>query len=195
MKTTPVGSLPILLPDEIAQNILAYEWELDAAHCVLGNMQYKIPSDDKLFVVVFDDMGPSFGQCDFLDTDPTSPTYLLEVQQSTILHAIRVEIMGYIKDDGYDVAKEHAALVANAFAGIFAQQLMGQYKLQFGRVQAPVNASAAEGANRLVRYHARTNTTVLHQRAKTPPGAGYDDKFNGATVDGKILPPALSVQE
>lgn len=196
MTALPIGALPAIPPDELLQQIMAYEFSLDEFHCLLGNQEYKIPPDQELFAVVFDNMGPPFGQCTFLDTDATSPTYGLEVQQSTILHTLIVSIMGYINDAGYDVAKATAPRVPGALQGFFAQQLMSEFELQFGRAQAPVNATAAEGVARLVRYDTRLNATVLHQVAKPPPpGADYFNKFNGATVDGTILPPAETLQQ
>lgn len=194
--TPPVGTLPLMPPDELLQNILAYEFGLDEFHCLLGNQEYEIPADQKLYVVVFDNMGPPTGTCAFLDTDATSPTYGLEVQQSNVLHTLIVAMMGYIRDDGYDEAKAQAPRVPGALQGFFAQQLMGEFNLQFGRAQAPVNATGAEGVTRLVRYDFRVLTTVLHQVAKPPPkGVDYFDKFNGATEAGTILPPAVTLQQ
>lgn len=195
-KPLPIGALPVIPPDELLQQIMAYEFGLDEFHCLLGNQEYEIPSDQKLFVAIFDNMGPPYGQCTFLDTDETSPTYGLEVQQSTILHTLIIALMAYITDDGYDDAKAQAPRVAGALQGFFAQQLMGEAQIQFGRAQAPVNATGAEGVARLVRYDTRLNATVLHQVVKPPPpGADYFDKYNGATVDGTILPPTMTLQQ
>jgi hypothetical protein len=193
--TPAIGTLPARAVDDIIADIMKAEFSLDAEHCLLGNMRYKIPPDQKLFVVVFDDMGPPFGACTFLDIDETSPTYGLEVQQSTVLHTVRVETMGFIDDDGYDVAKDTAPKVTHALGGFLAQQAMGKYRLQIGRAQAPINATDTEETARLVKYVSRVNITALHQTAKAPPaGADYFDKFNGATVNGSANAPEVITQ-
>lgn len=190
----PAGTLPERAVDDVVADVLAYEFALDAAHCLLGNMKYKIPPDQQLYVVVFDDMGPPFGVTAFLDQDEASPTFGQEVQQASVLHAVRVEVMGFLTDAGYDPAKAAANRLASALGGFYAQQLAGQYRMQVGRAQQPVNASDAEVTGRLVRYVARVNVTALHQTAKNPPGAGYFDKFNGATTDGTANPPEVQSQ-
>jgi hypothetical protein len=188
-------TLPARAVDLVVADVLQYELGLDAAHCVLGNQKYRIPADRKLFVVVFDDMGPSYGQATFLDTNPESPTVGLEVQQSTILHAVRAEVMGYLGDNGEDVAKAAAPRVAGALNGLYAQQQMGLYRFKIGRAQSPVPATGAEETAELVRYMVRVNVTALHQTVKAPPpGADYFDKFNGATIDGTINPPEVALQ-
>ncbi len=104
-------------------------------------------------------------------------------------------------DDGSEPAKEAAPRVAGALASFYSQQLQGQYRIQIGRAQSPLNATEAEETGRLLRYVVRANVTALHQVAKAPPGAGYDDKFNGATVpvdpdDRTSMPgPSLTAQE
>lgn len=192
--TLPAGTLPLRAPDDVFADVLRYEFGIDAEHCLLGNMPYKIPPDQKLYVVVFDDMGPVVGTATVLDTDSASPTYLKELQQSRMLHYIRAEVAGFIDDQGFDVAKATAAMIPGALNGFYSQQLQGKYKMQFGQAQQPINASDAEETRRLVRYMVRSNATVLHQVARTPPDGGYYDKFNGATTDGTVLPPAITTQ-
>ena len=189
---------PFTLPDRavdlVVMDVLQAELGLDAQHCLLGNQEYDIPNDS-LFVVIFDDAGPAYGACDFLDEDATSPTFGLEVQQSTVQHTVRVAIMAFIRDDGYDEAKAKKEQVVHALGSIFSQQAMGQHRMSIGRPTQPVNASDAEGTRRLVRYDSAVKVTALHQTAKAPPGAGYYNKFNGATTDGTALPPPVTVQQ
>lgn len=184
------GTRPTREVSKIVMDILSEEMSLDAAHCLLGNQKWNIPVDKQLFVVVFDTIAGRVGTANFLDTDPTSPYVGLETQQLTALHDCRVEIMSF--DDEARVRKEEVVL---ALQSIYAQQLMGQYLIQIGRPQNPVDASETEVSGRLFKFVTHVNVTCLHQKVKIPPGAGYNDKFNGATVDGTILPPALSTQQ
>lgn len=186
------AAIPGTLQREVAKlaaDILVEELGLDAKHCLLGDQKWDIPADKLLFVVVYDDGGPVIGAANFLDTDSDSDTYLKEIQQETILHDVRVEMMSF--DSEARVRKEEAGM---AFASIFAQQIAGQYRVGIGRAQRAVNASDTETTGRLLKYVTHLNITALHQKVKTPPGAGYDDKFNGAVVDGTINSPEVQTQ-
>lgn len=185
-----VGALPAREVSKVLMDILQAEMDLDATHCLLGDQKWDIPADSKLFVVIFDDAGPPFGACDFLDTDPTSPFLGLEVQQSSVLHHCRVDIMSFDAE-----ARTRKEEVGMALASLAAQQAQGQHKMQIGRPQAPVNATATEEAGRLFRYVTSVNVTALHQKVKAPPpGADYYDEFNGAQTPGTALPPEVKLQ-
>lgn len=187
--TPPAGTLPAREVSKIVKDILQEEMGLDDAHCLLGNQKWDIPADKKLFVVVFDLSPRVFGAANVLDTDESSTTVNQEIQQLTAVHDVLVEIMSY--DNDARLRKEEVVLALQSF---FAQQLMGQYRVQIGRAQAPVDASDTEVTGRLFKYVVHVNVTCLHQKIKAPPGAGYYDKFNGAVVDGTALPPAVSAQ-
>jgi hypothetical protein len=169
---------------KIACDILQAELGLDDAHCLLGNQPWEIPADKALFAVVFDMAGPAIGTTSHLDRDETSPTFGKEIQQSTVIHTVRVEIMSF--DNDARTRKEEIGL---AFASLYAQQLEGKYDIQIGRAQAPIDASDAEVTSRLLRFVVRVNITAMHQKVKAPPSADYFDKFNGATVDGSANAP------
>jgi hypothetical protein len=188
--TPPPGTLPTREVSKIVKDILQMEMGLDNDHCLLGNQKWNIPPDKKLFVVVFDTIVGRTGAANFLDTDATSPYVGQEVQQLNALHDCRVEIMSF--DDEARLRKEEVVM---ALQSIFAQQMMGKYKIGIGRPQDPVDASETEASSRLFKFVSHVNVTCLHQKVKTPTFPYYDDKFNGATVDGTILPPALTTQE
>lgn len=174
---------------KIIADILQAEMVLNDAHCLLGDQKWDIPADKELFVVVFDQSAPPIGAATHLDTDAASSTFGKEVQQSTVLHDVRVEIMSY--DADARLRKEEVGLALNS---ILAQQLSEKYGIQIGRAQSPVNASETEVTGRLQKFVVHVNVTALHQKAKTPPGAGYYDKFNGATVDGSAKTPEVATQ-
>ncbi len=191
--TTP-RVIPSTLTREVAKivaDILQVEMVLDESHCLLGNQKWDIPADKLLFVVVFDKAGPSFGAANYLDTDETSDTYGKEIQQSSVLHDVTVEIMSFDAD-----ARLRKEEVGMALASMYAQQQAEEYGIQIGRAQAPVDASDAEPTGTLQRFVIRTNITALHQKVKNPPtGTDYFNKFNGATVDGTIDPPQTDIEE
>lgn len=174
---------------KVIADVLGAEMALDQAHCLLGDQKWNIPADKALFVVVFDQGGPTVGASNFLDTDATSDTYGLEVQQSSVLHDIRIELMSY--DSEARIRKEEPGL---ALSSIAAQQAEGLYLVQIGRAQTPVDASETEVSGRLLKFVTHVNVTALHQKVKTPPGSGYFDKFNGATADGSANPPEVDPQ-
>ncbi len=186
----PPGTLPTREVSKVIADILMQEMSLDDAHCLLGDQEWDIPADRRLFVVVFDDAGPVVGACTILDQDPTSATYGQEMQQSTVMHSVRVEIMSF--DNEARLRKEEVGLALQSFA---AQNAMGQYHIGIGRPQVPVNATATEETGRLFRYVTRVNVTALHQKIMPPSTSGFYDKFNGATVDGTANPPQVNTEQ
>jgi hypothetical protein len=184
----PAGSL-VREVAKLVADVMVAELGLDAAHCLLGDQKWDIPTDKKLFLVVFDDAGPTIGASNFIDTDETSATYLSEIQQSAVMHDVRIEMMSY--DNEARVRKEEPGL---ALASIFSQQLQEQYRVQIGRAQKPVNASDTEVTGRLFKYVTHVNVTALHQKVKAAADTKYDDKFNGALTDGTINPPEVQTQ-
>lgn len=186
---TPAGTLEREVA-KIVADLLASEMGLDEAHCLLGDQAWDIPGDKKLFVVVFDQAGPTIGAADYLDADASSSTYGKEVQQSSVLHDVRVEVMS-LKSGEARVRKEEVGL---ALASIAARQAAGRYRVQIGRAQPPVDASETEVSGRLLKFVVHVNVTALHQKVKDPPAPGFYDKFNGATVDGSAKTPEVSTQ-
>lgn len=175
---------------KIAMDVLMAEMGLDAEHCLLGDQAWDIPADKKLFVAIFDQAPAPFGGATYLDTDETSATFGKEIQQGSFVHDVRIDIMSF--DNEARVRKEEVALALNSF---YSQQLQGQYGVQIGRAQAPVDASGAENSKMLLRYVVHVKITALHQKVKTPPKADYFNKFNGATADGTTNPPAITDQQ
>lgn len=174
---------------KIVADILGDEMTLDQEHCLLGNQKWDIPADQELFLVVFDQAAPAIGAANYLDTDEASATFGKEIQQSTVLHDVRVEMMSF--DASARLRKEEPGL---ALASIFAQQQAEKYGIQIGRAQTPVDASETELTGRLQKFVMHVNVTALHMKVKTPPTADYFNKFNGATVDGTIKPPKITDQ-
>lgn len=186
------AAIPSTIAREVAKivaDILGTEMELDEAHCLLGNQKWDIPADEELFVVVFDQAAPPIGAANYLDTDEASATFGKEIQQSTVLHDVRVEIMSF--DASARLRKEEVGL---ALASILAQQQAEQYGIQIGRAQTPVDASETEVTGRLQKFVIHVAVTAMHMKVKTPPKADYFDKFNGATVAGTIKPPRITDQ-
>ena len=175
---------------KIAADIIAAEMELNAEHCLLGDQKWDIPKDKGLFVVVFAQAAPPYGGATFLDTDETSDTFGKEIQQASVLHDVRVEIMSFDNS-----ARVRATEVGLAFNSLLAQQLSEKYNISIGRTQAAVNASDSEPTGRLQKFVTHTNMTALHQKVKNPPSADYFNKFNGAAADGSANPPAIAAQE
>lgn len=174
---------------KIIADILGEELVLDPEHCLLGDQKWDIPADKKLFVVVFEQAGPPFGAATYLDTDEASSTFGKEIQQSSVLHDCRIEIMSF--DGEARARKEEPGL---ALAGLLAQQRAAEFGIQIGRAQSTVNASDAEVTGRLQRFVIHANVTALHQKVKEPPKADYFDKFNGATAPG-IAKPKVTDQQ
>lgn len=174
---------------KIAVDILMSELDLDAEHCLLGNQKWDIPKDKALFVVVFAQAAPPYGGTSFVDNDSASPSFGKEIQQVTVLHDIRVEIMSFDNS-----ARVRAMEVGMAFASLYAQQLAERYNITIGRTQVPVDASDSEPTGRLQKFVTHTNIGALHQKVKGT-NADYFDKFNGATVDGSAKPPSIAAQE
>jgi len=175
---------------KIVADILAAELELDEAHCLLGNQKWDIPADKKLFVVVYDLAGPAFGAANWLDTDETSSTFGKEIQQSAVLHDVRIEIMSF--DADARLRKEEVGL---ALGGFLSQQLAAKYGIQIGRTTEPVDATDTELTARLNKFVMHNKVTALHQKVKNPPAADYFNKFNNATVDGTANAPQITDQQ
>lgn len=185
-------STPVTIQREVAKvvaDILQEEMDLDDAHCLLGDQKWDIPADRLLFVAIYDKAGPPVGASNFLDTDPDSTTVNKEIQQSVAVHDVLIEIMSF--DNEARTRKEEVGL---ALASIYSQQIQGQYQLQIGRAQRPVDASETEVTGRLLKFVIHVNVTALHQKIKTPPGAGYYDEFNGATTPGTANKPEVQLQ-
>ena len=175
-------------PAKFVADVLQEEMDLDDAHCLLGDSEWHIPADKELFVAVFDGGGPVISTVNFLDADATSTTYGKEIQQSTILHDIRIEIMSFDAD-----ARLRKEEVGMAMASMFAQQEAERYRMGLGRAQVPVNATDSEPTGRLLKYVTHINVTALHQKVKDPPtGKDYFTKFNGATTAGTANPPQVT---
>lgn len=175
---------------KIVADIIMAELELDAQHCLLGDQKWDIPADNNLFAVVFAQAGAPFGGTSFLDTDETSSTFGKEVQQASVMHDVRIEIMSFDNS-----ARVRAQEVGMALASFFAQQQSELYRVQIGRAQPAVNASETEVAGRLQKFVVHVNVTALHQKVKTP-AADYFDKFN--VRDGyadAVNPPQVSDQQ
>lgn len=189
---SPARVIPGTIEREVSKiiaDVLQAEMELDDAHCLLGDQKWDIPADKQLFVAVFDQTSPPIGAANYLDTDETSDTFGKEIQQSTTLHDVRIEIMSF--DADARLRKEEIGLALNS---IFAQQSAEKYGIQIGRAQSPVNASETEITGRMQKFVIHLNITALHQKVKTPPTADYFDKFNGATVAGTIKAPMITDQ-
>lgn len=174
---------------KIAADILQAEMELDEQHCLLGDQKWDIPADKGLFVVVFAQASPPYGGANFIDNDPTSSTYGKEVQQASVLHDVRVEIMSFDNS-----ARVRATEVGLAFNSFFAQQLSEKYNISIGRTQPAVNATDSEPSGRLQKFVTHTNMTALHQKIKGQ-NPEYFDKFNGAEADASANPPTIAAQE
>ena len=191
--STPARVVPVTIAREVAKiiaDILASEMGLDDQHSLLGDQKWNMPVDKQLFVVVYDQAAPALGAANYLDTDETSSTFGKEIQQSAVLHDVRVEIMSF--DNDARLRKEEVGL---ALASFRAQQMSEQYGIQIGRAQSPVNASETEVTGRLQKYVIHVNVTALHMKVKTPPTADYFNKFNDATVDGTANAPAIVNQQ
>lgn len=177
---------------KILADILAAELDLDSSHCLLGDQKWDIPEDKALFLVVFAQAGAPFGGVTYLDTDEASSTFGKEIQQATVVHDCRIEIMSF--DNDARVRQMEPGLALNS---LFAQQQAELYRIQIGRAQQPVNASDTEVTGRLQRFVIHVNVTALHQKVKTPPSADYYNKFNvrpGFTT-AAVNPPAVSDQQ
>lgn len=174
---------------KIVADVLGAELDLDPAHCLLGDQEWNIPTDKKLFLVVFDQSGPTIGAANYLETDPSSVDANKEIQQANSLHSLRIEIMSFNGD-----ARTRKEEVGLALASIRALQAAEAAGIQIGRAQAPVDASETETTRRLLKFVVRVNVTALHQKIKAPPGAGFYDKFNGATADGSAKSPEVNTQ-
>ena len=174
---------------KIVADILREEMTLDAAHCLLGDQKWDIPKDKKLFVVIFDQTGPPIGAANYLDTDEESKTFGKEIQESNVIHDVRVEIASYGGDAR--IRKEEVGLALGSF---FAQQNAGKFGIQIGRAQAPVNASDTELTGRMLRYVIHLNITALHVKIKEPPKADFYNKFNEATEDGTAKAPEITTE-
>lgn len=185
---TAVGTMEREVAKIIA-DILQEDMVLDDAHCLLGEQKWDIPADKALFLVVFDQTAPPFGGASYLDTEDGSSTLGKEIQESAVMHDVRIEIMSFDND-----ARTRKEEIGMALAGLRAQQLAEQYRIQIGRAQPPVSASETEVAGRLQRYVIHVNVTSLHRKVKEPPKADYFDKFNLATVDGTAKPPKITDQ-
>lgn len=174
---------------KLVADVLQAEMVLDDAHCVLGNQKWDIPADKELFVAIFDQAGPVIGTANFFDADPASSTLGKEIQQSAVMHDVRIEIMSF--DASARLRKEEVSL---ALASIFSQQLQSKYRVQIARAQTPVDASDTEVTGRLQKFVVHVNVTALHQKVKDERTGTYYDKFNGATVDGTAKPPRIVEQ-
>jgi len=172
-------------PAKIVADLVRAELELDTAHCMVGDQPWEIPSDTKLFVSVHDDGGPIIGVSSEID-ETVSP--LKEIQKSTILHDIRIEIMSLWPGNEARTRKEE---VVQALESQRAQDVMDAHNCSIGRVRSLVNASEAEVAGRLIRYTLHVNVTALHVKERLNPP--YYDKFNEATQDGTANPPLINV--
>ncbi|MES2155469.1 MAG: hypothetical protein V4510_10075 [bacterium] len=175
---------------KIVADVLLAELALDEAHCLLGNQAWDIPPDRQLFVVVFDQAAPPIGGVTYLETDETSPNFGKEIQQSTVIHDVRVELMSFGPEAR--LRKEEIGLALNSF---LAQQAAARYGVQIGRAQTPVDASETEVTMRLQRFVVHVNVTALHQKVKEPPRADYFDKFNiRPGFDAAVNPPQVAEQ-
>lgn len=187
------AAIPTTIEREVSKivaDVLQAEMGLDDAHCLLGNQKWDIPEDKQLFVVVFDQTPVPVGSTKYLDVDPLSKTLGSEVQQITVVHDVRVEIMSL--DSGE--ARQRKEEVTLALNSIYADQLAEKYRIQIAKPQAPVDASETEATARLQKFVTHVNVTALHQKVKDPPKGDYFNKFNGATVDGTAKPPETKTQ-
>lgn len=175
---------------KIIADILQEELTLDDAHCLLGDQKWRLPEDEALFCVVFDETLKPFGAVKYLDTVTASPTVGSEVQQVAGVHTIRIEIMSFSNE-----ARTRKEEVMMALNSLYAEQQAELAGIQISRPQAPVNASEAEETARLLRYSINVNVTALHQKVKVPPQYGYFDKYNGATVDQSAEQPEVHTNE
>lgn len=176
---------------KIIADIMGAELELDSSHCLLGDQKWDIPEDKKLFLVVFAQAGAPFGGVTYLDTDEASSTFGKEIQQATVVHDCRIEMMSY--DNDARVRQMEPAMALNSF---FSQQQAELYRIQIGRAQTPVNASETETTGRLQKFVIHVNVTALHQKVKTLPPADYYNKFNVRPGYAETVnPPAVSDQQ
>lgn len=174
---------------KIVMDVLQEEMVLDAEHCLLGNQDWKMPPDQKLFVVIFDGAGPVIGQTTYTDMDPESPTLGLEIQEQAVVHDVRLESFSF--DDEARVRKEEIGMALGSY---FAQLQESRWRVQIARAQTPVDASDTEVTERLLKYVTHVNVTALHRKVKTNAPAPYYDKFNGASVNGTANIPATSLE-
>lgn len=176
---------------KVVADILQEELALDTEHCLLGEQKWDIPADQQLFVVVFDQTAPPIAGTAYMDTDETSPSFGKEVQESTVMHDVRVEIMSF--DQSARVRKEEVGM---ALGGLLAQQMSERYRLQIGRAQTPVSASETEVAGRLQRYVTHVNVTALHRKVKDLPKSDYYNKFNVRPgYAAQVNPPSITEEE
>lgn len=170
-------------------DILQSEMSLDAKHCMLGDQDWQIPPDTKLFCVVFDDTAKTMASAKFIDADTSQ-----ETQQRSALHDVRIEIMSMGSGEAR-ARKEEPGMALDSF---YAEQQAEANGIQIGRASEAVNASETEVSKRLIKYVTRVKVSVLHQKVKAPPKYDFFTKFNGDITDASQTheppPPATNSQ-
>ena len=169
-------------PAKVVLDILQEELGLDDAHCLMGEQKWDIPPDQNLFLVAFDGGGPVVLSRSTFNVTSNPPS---EIQQMTMMHDIRIEIMSYISNEAR-VRKEEVGMALESFHSRSVQELDN---CQIYRIQHPVDASAAELTGQLIRYVAHVNVLTLH--TKTKPIVPYFSKFN--IPPGPLNPPEGTV--
>ena len=167
-------------PLKVVAQIIQHELGLDDFHVVDGNEKFDIPTDQKLFVALFDEGTKPVSRMNRFDPSTNS-----EMQSHTLIHSIRIEVCSLISDE----ARKRKEEVSMALDSIYAQQTMEQYQCSVASFSTFTNATAAEVSGMLKRYSATVNVTAIH--GKVQP-VSYFDKFNNATVPQTTLPPEVN---
>lgn len=170
-------------PVQVIAQILASEMGLDPGQIMLTNEEWPIPKSKGIYIAL------SYISTRVISADSISMdvpdnfgvAVYTEVQETVSLDMIQIDMMSF---DGS--ARNNKQEPIMALRSNFAQQLMGQYNMQIGRIPSSMmNASSLEETKILNRF-TMTISVTSKQRKTKPVTNGYYDEFPVEATDNQL---------
>lgn len=176
------------LAEQIIIDIIRKEMELPSNQVVVRDMNFKIPQDQKIYVIV--------GMIDTQAYSAKSPTLktvqvgsdgeeVYEVQETQLNEYIQVDILS--RSNQAILRKNDLILALNS---IYSKQKQEEFNCKFSRLpRSFVNSSYAEGGSQLNRFSLSFSCMTWYRKEKllSATGGNYYDDFDTRVDDEKTI--------
>ena len=162
-------------PIKAVADILQTELELAKGSVMVINQKWIIPNTKGIFIAL-SYLGPGkvLGNVNTLE-DIAGGAGSNEVQETSMLHTIQIDVMSY--GDDARTRKEEIAMALNSQHSLRKQS---EYNMRIGQIPtAFMDASSLEATGRLNRFITTITIGALHRKVKV---AEYYDKFTDPEV-------------
>jgi hypothetical protein len=158
--TTPL-TVSHLEPIKVMADIIQIELNLESGDVIVYNQRFKIPSTEKMFVVLSLLNSKIIGNNNYYEDDEDDG--FQEIQEVAVHELLQIDIMS--ANDEARIRKHEVAL---ALASVYAQQKCDENMIQIARIpEGFTDVSDLEAAARLNRYTATIAVKALYRKVKT----------------------------